>query len=96
MMTKNNKVVLGVAAGVAALAVAGVYAKRKGYLNNVNTAGIAEKFNGIKDTAMKAFNKSDSASEESQSTGSTSNGGSSKKKSSSAATTGNADNAATV
>lgn len=54
-MTRNNKVVLGVAAGVAALAVAGMYAKKKGYLNNINTDGLKNKWNGVKDTAMKAL-----------------------------------------
>ena len=54
-MTRNNKVVLGVAAGVAALAVAGMYAKKKGYLNNINTDGLKNGWNGVKDTAMKAF-----------------------------------------
>lgn len=54
-MTRNNKVVLGVAAGVAALAVAGMYAKKKGYLNNINTNGLKNGWNGVKDTAMKAF-----------------------------------------
>jgi len=89
-MTKNNKMILGVAAGVAALAVAGVYAKKKGYLNNINTANLKDKFGGLKETAMKAFNGSSADSSQSDnsqfaasgSTGSNA-GGTSKRKSSS-------------
>lgn len=76
-MTKNNKVVLGVAAGVAALAVAGVYAKRKGYLNNINTANLQNKFNGLKETAMNAINGKSNGSNEMNASGANENSGNS-------------------
>jgi hypothetical protein len=98
-MTRNTKVVLGVAAGVAALAVAGMYAKKKGYLNNINTDGLKDKWNGVKDTAMKAFgHKSSEMSSESNSsmnmssTDNSTNGSSKKKGSSSSMNTGNMGN----
>ena len=101
-MTRNTKVVLGVAAGVAALAVAGMYAKKKGYLNNVNANSLKNSLGGLKDTAMKAFGGSKS-SDMSSSTGSNSmnlsstdsstNGSSTKRKgSSSSMNTGNLGN----
>lgn len=90
-MTRNNKVVLGVAAGVAALAVAGMYAKKKGYLNNINANSIKDSLGGLKDTAMKAFN----GSNESTSKSST-NGSSTKRKSTNTGTSGDTMNPATT
>lgn len=87
-MTRNNKVVLGVAAGVAALAVAGMYAKKKGYLDNINTSSLKEKLGGLKDTAMKAFN---GQSDNSTSTQDATNGAA-KRKSTSGMNTGNVGN----
>ncbi|OYQ37239.1 hypothetical protein CHU92_08590 [Flavobacterium cyanobacteriorum] len=53
----NKKVILGVAAGVAALAVAGVICKRKGYFDNLSTgnwgSNLKNKLNNLKDTAMQ-------------------------------------------
>jgi len=102
-MTRNNKVVLGVAAGVAALAVAGVYAKRKGYLNNINTDNLKDKWNGVKDTAMKALgkdgisngltsNSSNSMNANSMPSESSTNGSATKRKSTSGMNTGNVGN----
>ena len=97
MMTRNNKVVLGVAAGVAALAVAGMYAKKKGYLNNINANSLKNSLGGLKDTAMKAFGgnaegstngSSDNMMSGNSSMGNSSTGGS-KRKSSSNMSTGN-------
>jgi hypothetical protein len=49
----NKKVVLGVAAGVAALAVAGIICKRKGYFDNISTGSWGNKLSGLKDTAKQ-------------------------------------------
>ncbi len=49
----NKKVVLGVAAGVAALAVAGVICKRKGYFDNISTGSLGSKLSSLKDTAKQ-------------------------------------------
>jgi len=92
-MTRNNKMVLGVAAGVAALAVAGVYANKKGYLKNINTDNLKNKLGGLKDTAMKAFggnsegssnvSSGNSMNSSSMPSESSTNGGATKRKSSS-------------
>lgn len=92
MMTRNNKMVLGVAAGVAALAVAGIYAKKKGYLNNVNASSLKNSLGGLKDTAMKAF----SGSTENSTSGSSASGSNSKRKSSSTSTGNSGTNPATT
>jgi len=94
MMTRNNKVVLGVAAGVAALAVAGMYAKKKGYLNNINANSIKDSLGGLKDTAMKAFNGSNESTESTSK--SSTNGSSTKRKSTNTGTSGDTMNPATT
>lgn len=59
----NKKLILGIAAGVAALAVVGIVLKRKGYLDGIiDKAGefgedIAEKYNGVRETARKKFDE---------------------------------------
>lgn len=101
-MTRNSKVVLGVAAGVAALAVAGMYAKKKGYLNNINTDGLKNSLGGLKDTALKAFggskgselshsNTGSSMNLSSESTGSVTNGASKRKGNTSSLASGTND-----
>lgn len=102
-MTRNNKMVLGVAAGVAALAVAGMYAKKKGYLDNVNTSNLKDKLSGLKDTAMKAFGGSSATENSAGSNGNSMNSfsssnesnGASKRKSTSTGTTGSINPATT-
>jgi hypothetical protein len=55
----NKKLILGIAAGVAALAVVGVVCKKRGYFDNLSTGdfatGIKDKFAGVKETAKKKF-----------------------------------------
>ena len=59
----NKKVILGIAAGVAALAVVGVICKRKGYFDGIiDKAGelgedIADKYKSAKETARKKFDE---------------------------------------
>jgi hypothetical protein len=59
----NKKLILGIAAGVAALAVVGIVLKRKGYLDGVIekaeefSGEIADKYSGIKETARKKFDE---------------------------------------
>jgi hypothetical protein len=59
----NKKLIIGIAAGVAALAVIGIIAKRKGYLDGViDRAGefgedIKDKFNSVKETAKKKYDE---------------------------------------
>lgn len=59
----NNKVILGVAAGVAALAVAGIICKRKGYFDNFSEKtgdlknDLQDKFNNVKESARKKFDE---------------------------------------
>ena len=57
----NKKLIVGIAAGVAALAVVGVICKRKGYFDGIiDRAGefgeeFADKFQSVKETARKKF-----------------------------------------
>ncbi|KGO92014.1 hypothetical protein [Flavobacterium subsaxonicum] len=59
----NKKLILGIAAGVAALAVVGIVLKRKGYLDGVIEKAeefggeIADKYSNIKDSARKKFDE---------------------------------------
>ncbi|KGO83598.1 MULTISPECIES: hypothetical protein [Flavobacterium] len=59
----NKKLVLGIAAGVAALAVVGVICKRKGYLDGAcekaESLGkdLKDKYNNVKDSARKKFDE---------------------------------------
>lgn len=59
----NKKLILGIAAGVAALAVVGVIAKRRGYLDGAFEKAeefggeIADRFNNVKETARKKFDE---------------------------------------
>ncbi len=59
----NKKVILGVAAGVAALAVVGVLLKRRGYLDGVieraegYSEELADKYHTVKETARKKFDE---------------------------------------
>lgn len=59
----NKKLVLGIAAGVAALAVVGVICKRKGYFDNFGEraeefgSGLKDKFADIKDSAKSKFDE---------------------------------------
>lgn len=60
-MGSNKNLILGIAAGVAALAVVGVICKRKGYLDQwmdkAEDMGndLKDKFNNVKDSAKKEF-----------------------------------------
>jgi hypothetical protein len=55
----NKKLILGIAAGVAALAVVGVIAKRRGYLDNISTgefgSDLKDKLAAVKENARKKF-----------------------------------------
>lgn len=55
----NKKLILGIAAGAAALAVVGVILKRKGYLDNISTGefgnNLKDKYGSIKESAKKKF-----------------------------------------
>lgn len=57
----NKKLILGVAAGVAALAVVGVICKRKGYFDGLGEKAedlghnLKDKFNTLKDSAKKKY-----------------------------------------
>lgn len=59
----NKKLILGIAAGVAALAVVGVILKRKGYLDGVIekaeelSGDLADKYQSVKETARKKFDE---------------------------------------
>ena len=59
----NKKLIIGIAAGVAALAVVGVILKRKGYLDGVIDKagefgdGLADKYHDIKDKARQKFDE---------------------------------------
>ena len=59
----NKKMILGIAAGVAALAVVGVICKRKGYLDGFCDraeefgSDLKDKFAGIKETAKQKFDE---------------------------------------
>lgn len=59
----NKKLILGIAAGVAALAVVGIILKRKGYLDGVIdkaeelSGDLADKYQSVKETARKKFDE---------------------------------------
>lgn len=59
----NKKLILGVAAGVAALAVVGIILKRKGHLDGIISkaeelgSGLADKYSNIKESARKKFDE---------------------------------------
>jgi hypothetical protein len=59
----NKKLIIGIAAGVAALAVIGIIAKRKGYLDGVMDkaeelgSDIKDKFNTAKEAARKKYDE---------------------------------------
>lgn len=59
----NKNLVLGVAAGVAALAVAGVVCKRKGYFDNFSektgnlTSDLKDKYRNVKESARRKFDE---------------------------------------
>lgn len=59
----NKKLIIGIAAGVAALAVIGIIAKRKGYLDGALDkaeelgADIKDKFNSAKEAARKKYDE---------------------------------------
>jgi hypothetical protein len=59
----NKKLIIGVAAGVAALAVVGIILKRKGYLDGVIEKAegygeeLADKYQTVKETARKKFDE---------------------------------------
>ncbi|MXN92487.1 hypothetical protein GR160_14755 [Flavobacterium sp. Sd200] len=59
----NKKLIIGVAAGVATLAVVGIILKRKGYLDGIIEKAegygeeIAEKYKSVKETARQKFDE---------------------------------------
>lgn len=59
----NKKLIIGIAAGVAALAVVGIILKRKGYLDGVISkaeelgSDLADKYNTVKESAKKKFDE---------------------------------------
>lgn len=57
----NKKLILGVAAGVAALAVVGVICKRKGYFDNMSANGLGsdlkDKLSSVKESARRKFDE---------------------------------------
>lgn len=59
----NKKLILGIAAGVAALAVVGVVCKRRGYFDGLSGkadefgANLKDKFAGIKESAKQKFDE---------------------------------------
>ena len=59
----NKKVILGIAAGVAALAVVGIILKRRGHLDGIIskaeefTGDLADKYSNIKESARKKFDE---------------------------------------
>ncbi|MGQ2983771.1 hypothetical protein [Flavobacterium sp.] len=59
----NKKLIIGIAAGVAALAVVGIILKRKGYLDGVISkaeelgSDLADKYETVKETAKKKFDE---------------------------------------
>lgn len=62
-MMSNTKVVAGVAAGVAALAVVGIVLKKKGHLDGLSAkadelgSDIKERFISVKESARKRFDE---------------------------------------
>jgi gas vesicle protein len=59
----NKKLIIGIAAGVAALAVVGIILKRKGHLDGIIgkaeelTGDLADKYQSVKETARKKFDE---------------------------------------
>lgn len=57
----NKKLILGVAAGVAALAVVGVICKKKGYFDNISTGefgtNLKNKISDLKDSAKQKYDE---------------------------------------
>ncbi|KOS05973.1 hypothetical protein AM493_07935 [Flavobacterium akiainvivens] len=59
----NKKLIIGIAAGVAALAVIGIIAKRKGYLDGAIEkaeefgSNVKDKFNSAKEAARKKYDE---------------------------------------
>lgn len=59
----NKKLILGIAAGVAAMAAVGIVLKRKGYLEGVSEKAdelghdLKDRFNNVKESAKKRFNE---------------------------------------
>ncbi len=59
----NKKMILGIAAGVAALAVVGIILKRRGHLDGIISkaeefgSDIADKYSNIKETARRKFDE---------------------------------------
>jgi ABC-type uncharacterized transport system involved in gliding motility auxiliary subunit len=59
----NKKLIIGIAAGVAALAVVGIILKRKGYLDGVIEKAeelgtdLADKYQNVKESAKKKFDE---------------------------------------
>lgn len=59
----NKKLILGVAAGVAALAVVGIILKRKGHLDGIIdkaeelSGDLADKYANVKESARKKFDE---------------------------------------
>ncbi|WP_294818552.1 hypothetical protein [uncultured Flavobacterium sp.] len=59
----NKKLIIGIAAGVAALAVVGILLKRKGYLDGVISkaeefgSDLADKYETVKESAKKKFDE---------------------------------------
>jgi hypothetical protein len=59
----NKKMIIGIAAGVAALAVVGIILKRRGHLDGIIAkaeefgSDIADKYSNIKDSAKKKFDE---------------------------------------
>lgn len=68
----NKKMIMGIAAGVAALAVVGVICKRKGYFDGLGEkAGdfghnLKDKFNSLKDSAKKKYEEATGHSADTQ------------------------------
>ncbi len=59
----NKKLIIGIAAGVAALAVVGIILKRRGYLDGVISraeelgSDLADKYETVKESAKKKFDE---------------------------------------
>lgn len=59
----NTKMILGIAAGVAALAVVGIILKRRGHLDGIISKAeefggdLADKYSNIKESARKKFDE---------------------------------------
>lgn len=59
----NKKLIVGIAAGVAAMAAVGIVLKRKGYLDGVSEkadelgSNLKDRFNNVKESAKQRFNE---------------------------------------